>query len=193
MVLNDETYNEYQILTEIVEDEKISQRKLSKKLGISLGTVNTLINKMIRDGMIKMEQVTKTQVAYMLTPMGLAEKAKKTVGYLKAHYRAIYETKEKIKDILKELNKSYKLILILKTKDEISDVIDLAITEYKAENKQKNKQIKIINENYDLNEYQKIENVVILYALEDEVLIEKIVKLNDEKNNVKVINLFEVL
>ena len=188
MVLNNESYNEYLILTEIVENEKVSQRKLSKKLGVSLGTVNVLISKMIKDGMIKMNQVTQKQVVYMLTPAGMWEKTKKTISYLKAHYRAIFETKENIKDVLKELNEKYKLILILKTEDEISYVIDLAVTEYKLENKMEN-EMKLIEKNYDFKSINK--NTVLLYALEDEKLIEKLVKVDDEKNN--VINLFERL
>ncbi len=89
--------NEYSILSEIEKNEHVTQRELSNKLGLSLGSVNVLINKMIKEGLIKMEQISQKQVFYMLTPVGMLAKAKKTVRYLKIHYRAIFETKEKIK------------------------------------------------------------------------------------------------
>ncbi|HHU72069.1 MAG TPA: winged helix-turn-helix transcriptional regulator, partial [Clostridiales bacterium] len=74
--------NEYVIMSEVVENEYITQRELSKKLGVSVSTVNVLMNKMIREGLIKMTQVSQKQVLYMLTPVGMMEKAKKTVTYL---------------------------------------------------------------------------------------------------------------
>ena len=92
--------NEYTIMSEIVDNENVSQRELSRKLGVSVSTVNALMNKMIKEGLIKMTQVSQKQVFYMLTPVGMVEKAKKTVSYLKVHYRAIYQTKEKSRKIL---------------------------------------------------------------------------------------------
>ncbi len=129
LVLND---NEYMILTEIVDGDSINQRKLSKKLGVSLGTVNALLSKMTREGIIKVEQVSGRQVAYMLTPKGMLEKAKKTVSYLKVHYRAIYQSKEKIKLLIDEFAKQYGHIVVLKDKDEFGAIIDIALDEYNA-------------------------------------------------------------
>ena len=127
--------NKYQIMSEIAENENISQRELSKKLGISLGSVNVLINKMIKEGLIKIEQVSQKQVLYMLTPVGMMEKAKKTVSYLKVHYRAIYETKEKIKALLSNIKEDYDEILILISEDEMGEIIKVAVDEYILDNK----------------------------------------------------------
>ncbi len=122
--------NEYLILSELATDDSVNQRKLSKKLGVSLGTVNALLTKMVREGKIKVEQVSGRQVAYMLTPNGMLEKAKKTVSYLKGHYRAIYESKEKIKSLIDQLAKRYDKIVVLKNKDEFGAIVDIALTEY---------------------------------------------------------------
>lgn len=124
--------SKYQLMSEIAENEKISQRELSNKLGISLGSVNVLINKMIKEGLIKMEQVSQKQVLYMLTPIGIMEKAKKTVSYLKVHYRVVYETKEKIKTLLKCLEAKHDSIFILLSKDEMGEIIKVAIDEYNS-------------------------------------------------------------
>ena len=189
MIQNNDMHsnNEYIIMNEIIENQNISQRELSRKLGLSLGTINVLINKMIKEGIIKMEQVNKRQVIYMLTPAGMVEKAKKTVSYLKSHYRIIYETKEKIKSILDELNLEYENIVILKSNDEMGELVELAISEYQSISK--SKKIKIIDESFDLNEYQKIENAVLLYAIENDEIIKSLFKAND----MKMINLLERL
>ena len=181
--------NEYFIMNEIVDNENITQRELSRELGISLGAVNLLINKMVSEGIIKMEQVSQKQVAYMLTPAGMVEKAKKTICYLKGHYRVIYETKEKIKMILNEFSQTYENIYVLKVDDEMGELIKLAVSEYKEKNK--TKKINLINEGYDFQtiECQKTEDTVLLYVMENEIFENK--KL--ETNAIKKVNLLDRL
>ncbi|BEP30366.1 winged helix-turn-helix transcriptional regulator [Helicovermis profundi] len=154
--------NELIILTEILDNKKISQRQLSHKLGLSLGTINVLINKMVKEGMIKMNHVSQNQVMYMLTPMGMAEKTKKTVSYLKSHYRVIYETKEKIKHIMSELHKKYENIIILKTDDEIGDIIEVAVLEYHFKDR-----VKVVNDALKISEYKNVKNVIFMHIGED--------------------------
>ncbi|QUI25015.1 winged helix-turn-helix transcriptional regulator [Vallitalea pronyensis] len=178
--------NEFFIMSEIADNESISQRELSRKLGLSLGSINVLINKMIREGLIKMEQVSQKQVFYMLTPVGIMEKANKTVRYLKVHYRAIYETKEKVKSVLSELSLKYDDIFILKSDDEMGEVIGVAVTEFLSENK--SVKVNIIGKNSKFS-VKKIRNAVLLYVGEDQELMGDYLKIN----NVKMINLLERL
>ncbi|GMQ60594.1 hypothetical protein AN1V17_49940 [Vallitalea sediminicola] len=126
--------NEHTIMSEIMDNENVTQRELSRKLGVSVSTVNALMNKMIKEGLIKMTQVSQKQVFYMLTPIGMMEKAKKTVRYLKIHYRAIFETKEKIKEIFEELANDHDIIFVLKSDDEMGEMIGIAIDEFKPIN-----------------------------------------------------------
>lgn len=128
--------SEYTIMSEIAENKNVTQRELSKKLGVSLSTVNVLINKMIREGLIKMTQVSQKQVLYMLTPVGMMEKAKKTISYLKIHYRAIYEMREKIKNTFVELLKEHDMIMVIISQDEIGEVIQATINEFKISNQE---------------------------------------------------------
>lgn len=178
--------NEFFIMSEIADNESVSQRELSRKLGLSLGSINVLINKMIKEGLIKMEQVSQKQVFYMLTPVGMLEKAKKTVSYLKAHYRAIYETKEKIKSVLAELNLEYDDVFVLKSDDEMGEVIGVAVAEYLSEHKSEN--VKIIRKSSKFN-IKKINNAILLYMVEDQELLKNLMNIN----NMKIINLLERL
>jgi DNA-binding MarR family transcriptional regulator len=183
---NGHSNNEYIIMNEIAENQNISQRELSRKLGLSLGTVNLLINKMIKEGVLKMEQVSQKQVMYMLTPAGMIEKAKKTVSYLKSHYRVIYETKDKIITVLNQFSQEYENMIILKSDDEIGHIVQIALSEYQAKNKDVN--FKIFNEPFDLETVKHLMNeddTVLLYAIENE-------KLSGMKD-VKMVNLIERL
>ncbi len=123
------TDKEYIIMSEIHDNENVSQRELSKKLGISVSTVNILMNKMISEGLVKMTLVSKKQVIYMLTPVGIMEKAKKTVSYIKSHYRAIYKMKEKVKFEIEELSEIHDIIFIFALDKEIREIFSTSLEE----------------------------------------------------------------
>ena len=120
---------EYIILESIDNNSAITQRELSKKLGISLGAINILINKMVREGLIKIEKVSTNTILYMLTPKGFMEKVNKTYKYIKIHYKYIAETKDKIKQqLLRVLENEEKIIVVL-GQDETGELVKTAIKE----------------------------------------------------------------
>jgi DNA-binding MarR family transcriptional regulator len=178
--------NEYRLMAEISENENITQRELSQNLDISLGSVNILIKKMIKEGLIKMNQVSKRQVFYMLTPAGIMEKAKKTSRYIKVHYNAINQTKEKIKTFIENLDKEYKRIYVVILEDEMNQVLRTALNEYI--DKQRDTKIQIL----DINKETEIEDnkfTALLYLAEDE----KNIFQYKNKSKVDKINLLKII
>jgi DNA-binding Lrp family transcriptional regulator len=115
--LMDKTY----IIMDIIDkNANITQREISKRVNLSLGSVNILLNKMAREGLIKIKQIPMNRVVYMLTPKGIGEKVEKTCSYIKSHYTYIYETKEKMKNGLERLRVEYgKTALLLDTEDKV--------------------------------------------------------------------------
>jgi DNA-binding MarR family transcriptional regulator len=121
---------EYFLLNEIEANQDISQRGLSQKTGLSLGTINLLLQKMIKQGLVKMETIPANRVIYMLTPVGLAEKAAKTVRYIRNHYHIIQETKEKIRQKLEYYHQQYAVLYICKSGNELDNLVKAAVDEY---------------------------------------------------------------
>jgi DNA-binding MarR family transcriptional regulator len=183
--------NEYHIMSEVADNEKVTQRELSRKLGVSVSTVNVLMNKMIREGLIKMTQVTQKQVLYMLTPVGMMEKASKTVSYLKGHYRAIYETKEKIKDVLEELAGDDELIYVLMDNDEMGEILSVAVHEFKS--KHSKAKIEIIHNKEDIclkcDDRRDNQSSVLLHMMANEEILKKF----EDIEGMKIINVAERL
>lgn len=135
------------ILENIQKNSDISQRQLSNILGISLGSVNTLLKKMKREGLIKVKEIPSNRVAYMLTPEGIIEKANKTYKYIKVHYNYINDTKNRmINRFLEDFNK-YNTIYIIASDHEIVEIVKLAISEIKSEDIQIVKDSKEIDKN----------------------------------------------
>ena len=98
------------ILDEISRESLITQRTLSRSLGIALGLVNTYIKRLAKKGHIKITTIPKNRVKYMLTPKGFAEKVRLTYEYM--HFSMSY-----FKDIRKRIDALYKQIIASGAKD----------------------------------------------------------------------------
>ncbi len=77
----------YKILKLVENKPEISQRELAKELGISLGKTNFCLKALIDVGLLKVTNFrnSKNKLAYiyLLTPVGIEEKAKITLRFLK--------------------------------------------------------------------------------------------------------------
>lgn len=120
---------EYIVLNEIGKNSNITQRELSKRTKLSLGSVNLLLNKMAREGLIKIKQIPMNRVAYMLTPDGMAEKIRKTASYIKNNYNYINSTKSRVADIIDSIleQDDIHMVQILIENDEISQLVQSAV------------------------------------------------------------------
>jgi len=71
------------LMGEIDRSGDHSQRALSRRLGVSLGLVNTFLKRLVNKGYFKVMTLPKNRVKYLLTPEGLARKSKLTADYLR--------------------------------------------------------------------------------------------------------------
>ena len=71
--------NHLKVLRLLEVNPQLSQRDLADALGISLGKTNYCLKALLGKGFIKMQSFNKSQnklaYAYLLTPMGITEKA----------------------------------------------------------------------------------------------------------------------
>lgn len=100
----------YKMLKILEKEPEISQRKLSKKLGISLGMINYLIKELTKKGLIKVENFKKSNnklaYRYLLTPKGIEKKIKLTYQFLKRkiiEYNTLQGEIEALKKEIKEI------------------------------------------------------------------------------------------
>ena len=79
--------SKYKLLKSLEQDANLTQRQLSKELGISLGKVNYCLQSLIQKGFVKINNFKnsrhKIQYSYLLTPAGIEEKTKLTIDFLK--------------------------------------------------------------------------------------------------------------
>ena len=66
---------ELEILEKIENNGHLTQRDLSKEVGIALGLINHLLKKMVKKGWIKIKNVEARRIKYLITPEGAREKS----------------------------------------------------------------------------------------------------------------------
>lgn len=90
------------LLRQIASNPTLSQRKLASKLGFSLGKLNYCLKSLKMKGMIKIQNFKKNpkkiNYVYLLTPKGVAHKAKLTVNFMKLKMKEYDELKMELKD-----------------------------------------------------------------------------------------------
>ncbi len=91
---------QFRILRLLEVNPQLSQRELSKSLGVSLGGVNYCLNALIAKGAVKIENFknnkNKWVYVYFLTPQGLTEKKALTGAFLKRKMQEYQTLKEEI-------------------------------------------------------------------------------------------------
>jgi EPS-associated MarR family transcriptional regulator len=82
------------------EHPDISQRELSKKLGVSLGGINYCLSALIDKGFVKAKNFSsnsnKVSYVYLLTPIGIREKSQLTVRFLQRKLQEYDDLKREI-------------------------------------------------------------------------------------------------
>ena len=94
---------EFELINILGADLGSNQREISRHMNLSLGMINMLIRRVISKGYIRIEQLNKRKVQYILTPMGFAEKMRKSVKYTLKTINSISLIKNKLRDILCDL------------------------------------------------------------------------------------------
>jgi len=92
------------LLDELTRGSVISQRALADNLGIALGLVNAYIKRLGKKGYIKITNLPRNRIKYIVTPKGFAEKAKLTYDYL--HHSLTY-----FKEIRKKIEHAYSVMM----------------------------------------------------------------------------------
>lgn len=72
---------EFEIINIIADGFRSNQRQLSAHIGLSLGMTNLLLKRLATKGYLRIRQLDRKKVQYLLTSQGIAEKARKTYSY----------------------------------------------------------------------------------------------------------------
>ena len=97
---------EFKTLRELSAESEISQRDLSRKIGLSLGAVNYIMKELIKKGYVKAQRFknsnNKAAYLYVLTPQGINEKVKLTQYFLQLKMEEYEKLQKEIEELKSE-------------------------------------------------------------------------------------------
>lgn len=92
--------HEHRILKSLETGLPLTQRSLSKELGIALGLTNLLMRRLAKKGWIRIRHVKRNRILYLITPSGIAAKSTLTREYIRQSVRFYRETRDRIRERL---------------------------------------------------------------------------------------------
>jgi DNA-binding MarR family transcriptional regulator len=78
-----ESRRDLQLLEAIEQQSTVTQRSLADRLGIALGLTNLYLKRLIRKGYVKCVTVAPNRLVYLVTPRGVARKARLTYEFMR--------------------------------------------------------------------------------------------------------------
>src|SRR5476651_1831372 len=91
---------EFELVNIIGAQLVANQRAISRQLNLSLGMTNLLLKRLVTKGYIRIKQLDRRKVEYILTPIGFSEKMRKSVRYTIKTITSISLVKKCFKEIL---------------------------------------------------------------------------------------------
>jgi len=88
------------ILDQIEQNPDVKQTTLAEQLDVAVGTVNWHIKRFIEKGYVKVKRAERRKLRYIITPEGLALRARLTVDYIENSMRLFRRTRERVLDAL---------------------------------------------------------------------------------------------
>ena len=99
--------NEYMLLKALKDNPEITQRQLSKELGLSLGKTNYLMRALMDKGWVKLTNFrrsnNKVGYLYVITPKGITEKGILAKNFLERKSAEYFKLKKEIEILKGEL------------------------------------------------------------------------------------------
>jgi len=118
-----------QLLSEISGDEPLSQRELSRRLGIAVGLVNSYLKNLVSKGFVRVKNFPSNRYAYLLTPQGLAEKSRLAYQHL-SYFTSLYTVaRQDYLSLFRRLEDSGVREVVFCGVDEVAEVAYLSLQE----------------------------------------------------------------
>jgi len=107
-----EAHRDLRLLEAVHEDPRVTQRGLSSKLGIALGLANIYLKRMIHKGYIKCVNVQPNRISYLITPRGIAEKARLTYEFMDYSLHLYGEVRQHLREAMQDCAAAGKRVAI---------------------------------------------------------------------------------
>jgi DNA-binding Lrp family transcriptional regulator len=107
-----EAHRDLKLLEAVEQDAHVTQRNLANRLGIALGLANIYVKRLMRKGYIKCVNVQPNRISYLITPRGIAEKARLTYEFMDYSLHLYKEVRQHLREVLQECAEAERKVAI---------------------------------------------------------------------------------
>lgn len=94
------------LLERIEDDPDITQASLAAHLGVAVGTVNWHLKRLVSKGYVKVKRAQRRKLRYIITPEGIALRARLTINYVETSMRLYRRTRLRVVELLTDVKDS---------------------------------------------------------------------------------------
>src|SRR5512139_3561491 len=92
----DDPIRDMSLLEQIERDPDVTQASLATQLGVAVGTVNWHIKRLIAKGYVKVKRAERRKLRYIITPEGIAHRARLTVDFIEQSLLMYRNTRQRV-------------------------------------------------------------------------------------------------
>ena len=100
METNKDSGRELTLLEHVELDPDVNQATLAGQLGVAVGTVNWHLKRLVAKGYVKVQRAERKKLRYIITPEGIALRARLTIDFIERSFDLYRRTRERIKEHL---------------------------------------------------------------------------------------------
>ena len=114
------------LLEQIEENPDINQATLADQLGVAVGTVNWHLQRLVEKGYVKVKRAQRKKLRYIITPSGIALRARLTLEYIEWSMLLYRKTRERVIGLLEQLQEAGYHSVFIEIRDQgPDDIMDI--------------------------------------------------------------------
>lgn len=124
-----ESIRELALLETIERDPDVTQASIAIQLDVAVGTVNWHLKRLIEKGYVKIKRANRKKLRYIITPEGIALRARLTVDYVEQQFLLYRNTRQHVKEHLERVRQAGFDRLSVRGDGDVADVCRLTCME----------------------------------------------------------------
>jgi DNA-binding MarR family transcriptional regulator len=120
---------ELALLEQIEYDPDVTQASLAAQLGVAVGTVNWHLKRLVSNGYIKVKRAQRRKLRYIITPEGIAFRARLTVNYIEQSMQLYRLVRARVREALVEVKRSGYNAVRIQGEGDVADICRLTCME----------------------------------------------------------------
>lgn len=129
MTNSTESIRELALLETIERDPDVTQASIAIQLDVAVGTVNWHLKRLIEKGYVKIKRANRKKLRYIITPEGIALRARLTVDYVEQQFLLYRNTRQHVKEHLERVRQAGFDRLSVRGDGDVADICRLTCME----------------------------------------------------------------